>query len=56
MKSVLRLVEMIVLLPGNTIAVLLGAAGTHDRCMIRPMIDMLVWNGAFIVCAVVFVL
>jgi len=55
MKSVLRLVEMIVLLPGNTIAVL-GAAGSHDRCMIRSMIDMLVWNGAFIVCAVVFVL
>jgi hypothetical protein len=56
MKSALRFVEMIFLLPGNTIADLLGAAEADDRSMIRTMIDMLFWNVVVVICAVVFFL
>jgi hypothetical protein len=56
MKSAVRFVEMIFLLPGNTIADLLGAVESDDRSMIRTMIDMLFWNAVVIVCAVVFFL
>lgn len=52
MKHALRLTEGIFLLPGNTIADLLGAAEADDRSMIRTMIDMLFWNIVIVICAV----
>ena len=41
------------LLPGNLAADLVGATKADDRAMIRTLIDMLFWNLAIVLGAVV---
>lgn len=52
----MKLLLKLFLLPGESVANLLGATNADDRAMIRTMIDMLFWNIVVVICAVAFFL